>query len=118
MPRKKRRKNLDRVTDFINDATVKVYTKNGLAGEFTLAVNAKEAVGILSVSKDSAINDVYFAALFTVLRDAMQDRVMQDIGRAGDFVQRVTANDADQLELTDDEGRSIKGFDLNDAPPF
>ncbi|MBE0672789.1 MAG: hypothetical protein IH588_19600, partial [Anaerolineales bacterium] len=102
MGKRRRKKLLDTVTDFINRSEVHVIQEGVLVAKMNAAVNAKEAVGILSVSKDEGVNDVYLAALFTVLRDAMQDRVMADIGRAGDYRAKVSANDASQLELTDE----------------
>jgi len=120
MSKRNRKRKEDRITDFINDALVQVYTKDGLSAELMVAVNANESVGVLSVVKRQEMNDLYLAALFSVLRDALQERVTRDIGRAGEYHMKVSANDASQLELTDGEGRSIRGVDANldDTPPF
>jgi len=106
MPHMKRKNNLTRMQQFINDAVVQVYTSDGLVAEYSFrGSDWSDFVAVLA-SEHAGATTTLLMGLFTVLRSCMQRRIEEDIHRAAEWNMKEEIPEEGQLELPFDEDLS------------
>jgi hypothetical protein len=115
---RKRRRIEDGLQDFTNRTRVAFYDDDGIVAETWIELDYKAGRGAISVSKRAGISDLYLAGFVTILRDALQARVARDLGGADYWVEKARTPDTEQLELTDEAGRSVLGRPTTDDNDF